>query len=1128
MLDSPKVINRTVLRGVHMFRKPLFWGVFVLISVLCVSWAVMNFARAFPLVNLDVQMDREGALAGAEELADGRGWGPDDSRQAASFRLDGEVCSFVELEAGGKEAYAEMLQGELYSPYTWVVRRFREGEINEATLLFRPDGRPYGFLETLSEDEPGASLKPEWARAIAEAEVARGWTINLDAYELVENAQEVRPGGRTDHTFVYQRPDITIGEGRYRLRLGVSGDELTELTHFVKIPEAFSRRYEEMRSANNGIAAGASFAVVIFYLVGGCAVGLFFLLRDRWVLWKPALKWGLFVAFLQFLVMLNQWPLLWMGYDTAVSATTFALQQIAIALAQLVGMGALLTLSFMAAESLGRRAFPHHLQLWKAWTGQVAASKAVLGQTVAGFLLIGVFFAYDVWLYAVAGRHLGWWSPSDALIDPNVLANIFPWLTSVAVSLQAGFWEECLFRAVPIAGAALLGKRFGKTWLWITGAMILQAVIFGGGHANYPAQPAYARLVELIIPALGFGGLYLAFGLMPAIILHFAFDVVWFALPLFSANTPGIWVDRSIVIVLTLIPLWVLFRARWRAGAWGEVPEGGLNADWSPPSAPDAAPPTEREASVGLNSRLRTGLLVGGLIGLVLWTIGGGWRVEAPPFEAGDAAARQTANEAVESRGFVPEAPWRELSNIDTPRGTQDRFVWQEGGGEAYRDLSGRYLPTPRRLVRYVRFEGDVADRAEEYRVYIGPDGAAQRVIHRLPEGRSGAELEEDAARSLALATVDDEYALAPPAIEEVSAEPSQFEARRDWTFVYQEPGSFPIDSGEARIMVEIAGDEVAETGRFVHVPEEWERADRSHRSISRLVSIVCNVLVILLYLAGAVTAIVRWSRHQFATGVFVAVLSLLTVIGVVELANGFRSIQAGFMTAQPFLLQVVITVVGGLIGVLAIAAVSALLAGLAHRWLPAQPRVCWATKAAAFGLGALLAGITAAASRLGPNLVAPWPDFEGAGASWPLLAAALGPISSWVTGTVLILAAAAVLQAATSGWQKRTGLFSVVIVALGLVFAGSGAVETIPLWLAEGLVMGLVLLAAWVLAVRHHPAIVPLVTAAGAVLTAVERFIVGAYPGAAVGSVIAAVLIILLAVVWTDKLSGRPTTRSG
>ena len=45
--------------------------------------------------------------------------------------------------------------------------------------------------------------------------------------------------------------------------------------------------------------------------------------------------------------------------------------------------------------------------------------------------------------------------------------------------------------------------------------------------------------MELIIPSIGFGLLYLYFGLLPGIVLHFAFDVVWFALPIFLANAPG-------------------------------------------------------------------------------------------------------------------------------------------------------------------------------------------------------------------------------------------------------------------------------------------------------------------------------------------------------------------------------------------------------------------------------------------------------------------------------------------------------------------------------------------------------------------------------------------------------------
>jgi len=1111
-----------------MFRKPWFWAIFVLISVACTAWAVMHFAAAFPLVTLDVTMDRAAAAAAAEELAVDRGWGPDNARDAVEYRLDSRVQSFVELEAGGKEAYSEMLHGHLYSPYTWVVRRFAEGKTNETLIRFRPGGAPYGFREKIPEDEPGASLEPEAAQALAEAAVVADWDVDLGAYELVEASHEVRPGGRTDHTLVYERPDVEIGDGHYRLRLTVSGDRFTELTHFIKIPEAFTRRYQEMRSANDAIATGSLFAIAILYMAGGCVVGLFFLMRERWVVWRPAVKWALFIAFLQALVVLNQWPLLWMGYDTAVSSTTFALQQIAIAIAQFIGMGAVLALSFIAAESLTRRAFPERIQLWKSWRGDVAASKSMLGYTVAGYLLIGIFFAYEVWLYYFANSQLGWWTPSSALTDPNVLANFFPWLTSIAISLQAGFWEESLFRAVPIASAALLGRRFGKRWLWITGAMVLQAVIFGAGHANYPAQPAYARLVELIIPALGFGGLYLLFGLVPAIVFHFAFDVVWFALPLFAANTPGIWVDRGMVILLTLVPLWVVLRARRRAGRWGEVPTDDLNGAWTPPPAPIRVEREPAAASSGLAPRLRVTLAILGSAGVLLWALTTSFQTDAPPIEHGDGEARLAARETLAARNIELTPDWRELSSVQAPLGLEDRFVWQEGGSEAYHEFLGRYLPTPRRLVRYARFEGDVAERAEEYRVYVGPDGVVQKTTHQLPEGRAGAELDEDDAREIAQTTVTAEYGLAADYVEEVSAEASQLPERRDWSFVFRDPEGYSMDTGEARITINIAGDEVVGTGRFVHIPEEWERAYRNRRSVTQVVQIACVVLVVLLYLAGAVVAVIRWSRHRFAAATFAVFFGVTAVLGVIQLGNGFRSTMAHFDTAQPFKLQAAIIVVGGLIAMTGIAAVSALLIGLAHRLLPPQPTEnTGASIAAGFGLGAVLAGLGALGLQLAPSTLPLWPSFGGAGNSVPIVAAALGPLSSWITSTAMFVLVVAALQAITDGWRRLQPLASALVIMLGLVVTGSEGIDSMPRWLVEGVLTGTVILAVWVLLLRRHPALTPLVTAAGAVLAALRNALIGAYPGAAAGSVIAVLLMLAAAVWWYRRLSADSMIQS-
>ena len=1105
-----------------MFRKPWFWVAFVLFAAACAVFGIVNFPKAFPIVTLDLVMDREAALDAAAGLADRFGWGPAERRHAASFDVDRGVQSFVELEGGGREAFSRMLAEGLYSPYTWQVRHFAEFETNETLIRFTPAGAPFGFVETIPEEAPGAALEPSAARVIAEAAVTRDWGIDLGNFERVEDAKEVRPSGRVDHTFVYERPSPTVGEeGRYRLRLVVTGDRFTELTNFVKVPEAFERRYEEMRSANNGIATGAAVAAAVLYVIGGCVIGLFLLLRKGWVLWKQALGWGLFIALLQALVVLNQWPLAWMGYDTAISATNFALEQVLQALLQLVGMGILLTVSFMAAESLTRKAFPNHLQLWRVWSPGVAGTTSVAGQTTAGYLLVSVFLAFDVALYLFASRTLGWWNPSDALYDPNVIATYLPWLSSLAISLQAGFWEECLFRAIPIASAALLGQRFGGRKWWILGALVLQALIFGGGHANYPAQPAYARLVELILPAIGFGALYLVFGLLPAIVLHFAFDVMWFAIPLFAASTPGIWLDRTLVIVLTLIPLWIVLAGRLRAGAWGKTAISDRNLAWQPPPAAEAERPAAVPVATGLGSRLRIALGIAGVVGVAAWFGFADFGSDVPALTADRAAAVAAARAELQARGVVVPEGWRELSTVEAGPAIEDRFVWQEGGNDVYRDLLGSYLAAPQWLVRYASFEGDVVERAEEYQISVGPSGRVERFEHRLPESRPGPRLETAAARKLAKEAVADRLGLDPARLDEVSAEPEKRPERVDWRFVFSDKAALPIEQGDARAGVEIAGDEVVDAFRFVHVPEDWERDERNRGSAAQLVRIACAVAAVLIFVAGAVVGVVRWSKSRFAPRAFAVSLAAIVILGLIGLANSWSSITAQFSSAQPFGLQAGMIVAGAILLLVASATGVSLAVGLVHRWVPRQPSPFRAADAAiAGGLGCAAAGVAAVAGKAATQLDPTWPSFEAASATWPFVAGALDPVSGWIVGTALLLLILAFVEVASSGWTRRRAAMSAALVLAGLVLAGSDGVETVPRWLAAGAVTGLLLWLGYVLVLRRHLGLLPVAAAAMSFLSIVREGTFRAFPAALPGALTAGLLILAAGFLWSRWLT--------
>ena len=378
-----------------MFRKPLVWVAFAGVSLLGTALAVELFPRAMPVVTLDITMDRTSSLSRASELASRHHWGPEGYSQAAAFGGDEIVQAYVELEAGGNEAFARLLSTDLYSFYTWHVRLFREQETTETLVRFTAGGKAYGFRETLPEDSPGAELNAENARRVAETAATDEWAIDLQDFSALEASQEIRPSGRVDHTFVYERSgeEGHLAEARYRLRLVVSGDRLTELTHFVKIPEAFQRRFAEMRSRNDLVAGVSSLVVALLY-GGGALFGLFTLLRRRFVVWRPALPWAAAIGLLFTAAMLSQWPLAWMEYDTAVSAAGFATQRIVSSILNGLLIGGVAMLAFVAGESLTRRAFPEHPQLWRLWSPEGASSREVLGGTVGAYLLIGPLLAY--------------------------------------------------------------------------------------------------------------------------------------------------------------------------------------------------------------------------------------------------------------------------------------------------------------------------------------------------------------------------------------------------------------------------------------------------------------------------------------------------------------------------------------------------------------------------------------------------------------------------------------------------------------------------------------------------------------------------------------------------------------
>ncbi len=1096
------------------FASPVFWAVLSAVSLGCALFAFANFERAFSLVDLELRMDRVTALSEARRLAESFDWGPDAFRQAASFRVDDRSRSFVELEGGGREAFAALINEGPYYPYLWVVRHFRENDARELEVRFLPDGTPYGYRERLPEDAPGAALDADAARAIAEDGAGAPWNVDLAAYELVESSRTEQPSGRVDHTFVYELGDRQAGVGRFRLSLVVSGDRPTALAHFIQIPEGFDRRYEEMRSANNGIASGATLAMALLY-GGGAVVGLFVLLRQRRVLWRMALVFGVGIAVLQALAGFNSWPLIWMNYNTSVSESSFAIQQIVALIGSTALLAVLFTLSFMAAESLSRRAFPQHAQLWQCWSRDGARSWPIVGQTAGGYLAVGAMLAFVVAFYWFSSTQLGWWSPSDTLYQPDSVATVLPWFNPLAISLQAGFWEECLFRAVPLAGAALLGERFGHRRAWIAAAFVVQILVFGAGHANYPAQPAYARVVELILPSIVFGLLYLRFGLLPAIVMHFAYDAVLFSMPLFLSTAAGAWIDQGLFLLLFLVPVWVVLAARVRGGAWIEAPARLYNAAWQPMDrTPTRAAAQAAPVTAAALPRVPVSVAIA-VAGLAFWAYVSVKPVESPPIGISRGAAVEVAREALSASGANP-ADWRESAIFAGGVGPQHRFVWNEAGPEAFRAVLRPYLSTLSWRVRYARFEGDVAERAEEYVVWINGNGTVERFQHRLAESTAGASLEEAAAREIAreaLAGLDPGSAPG-----EVSARSERLPARTDWYFTFRDESPDDLAGGEARVEVQVAGDEVVDTRRFLFVPEQWQRDDNQRRNSVAIAATASNIVLLALLFAGAVAGVIGFARGRASLRAALAVGGLMLVLQGIGLANNLPTIWNSLSTAQPLPLQLGVLLASSAVGVLISAAVLGLVAGHVQGSVsgpPQQGRTPLVLGGLALGFGSL--GALALAGSFSASPVPPWSNFSFASTALPWLATAFAPVQRFVVLTLAALLIVRSANAFTANGTRRRIPAAAGLFLIGLLLAPGPAPDDVMSWWLKGAVAGAVLLASYFTILRAYPLLVVPAAAALSLPPVAATGLQGAYTGVLLGALLATAGILAVAWRWFD-----------
>jgi membrane protease YdiL (CAAX protease family) len=864
--------------------------------------AIWLFPRALPTVAVEQQLTRSLALQRADSFFRARAPQPAGARTALRFTAGDSLITFVDLMGGGHDTLNALVRGHDVAPFAWSVRSFVPHDTHEASVDFAPDGRIIGFKRTFAEADQRPDVGADSGRVLAE-QVLAGWLHEPAAqWRLVTSSYDTRKtSGRVDRTYTFERTARRVAGAPIRTDIVIAGDTPSLARPYVDIPESFRRRYGEMRSANGLLTIIDTIAVLA--LVIAAAVTLRKYSKVRSVRWRPALTAGAVIGVLLLAAGLNELPGSWFSYHTEDSPVVFQATMVGAALFGGAGMALVVGLTLAAAEAAARHAFPEQLDWWKLW--KYRGTREVTGRVAGGYAVAIWGFAYVALFYLITRNVFGWWVPSEMLDDPNLIASPVPWVSGVGMSLQAGVWEEALFRALPLSLLSLwVGTRPRRTW-WMAAGVVASALVFGFAHSSYESWPPYSRGVEIFVDACLWGVLFLSFGVIVTMVAHFVYDLVLFGLFAASGSAPEYRTAAAVIVVALLAPALAVAWRVWRQRGYVPLDSDARAGAWSPEAAAEAIEvlaitPDERSLTVGT----RRAALVAALAAVLLAVASPARQVLGRQFTATRAQALAAADSALRAHGGDP-AGWTRLANTATDTlEAWPRFLREHHLERAAPQFAACCVPPAWWTVRYVHTTGALHERAEEWRIRLWPDGSRLDARHIIPESARRDSVSDTGARAIARA------ALAGACIDTAPLHEVKFDAtarplRRDVTITYVDSSVALPAGAAAHVWVTLAGNEPLVVRRGVELPETFLRSDRETQTSHMLLAGLSGLLVIVLIAGGAVFVVrlrpALVDDGALDTRAMLAFIGALSVLGMASSLNSLPQLLFLYDTTMPW-----------------------------------------------------------------------------------------------------------------------------------------------------------------------------------------------------------------------------------
>ena len=1063
--------------------------IWILAGLLGAGVAYKYFFQAFPEASVQFKVPRAAALDEARKFAISQGAQLDGYQSAIIFQVDDTAKTYLEREVGLKQAN-QIMTKDVHIWY-WQTRFFRPLQKEEFDVRIDPAGGIVGYAHQLEETAPGARLERSAAQAAAESFLRDILHMELSLYDFrEEEANSNDLPNRRDWSFSWERRGFRAKDAPYRLNVKLAGDRVSEYTEFLKVPEAWERSYQRLRSSNNFIEYIALIPYAFF--LGGCLYVILSLGRSGLLEWRAGLALGAFVTVLFFIMTMNQWPLDRAAYDTNTPYSGFFLAKLGQAALLSVVSALLVVLAVVPGEPLYRVSQPDKIRLDAGLQFAGIRTKEFFTANVIGICLAAAHIGYITVFYIVSGK-LGAWAPQD-LNYTDVVSTYLPWVYPLTIGIYAATSEEFLFRlfAIPFLLRTTRSKFL---------AVVLPAFAWGFLHSNYPQEPAYIRGLEVGLIGIVAGLVMLRWGIWATLIWHYTVDAFLISTSLLRSEGIYLRVSGAIVGGAALIPLGIAAYFYLSRGAFETNPNllnsarplAPSQAEAMPGTAEGAAPEKLSEAaaakaSVGytpMSSRALGVLVVCGVLGVAL--VAGVKREEIGDFvrfQINSSKATNRADQILHDKKVDPASYGHAATVTYTFDPYNNEYLRRTIGIAAANRLYRDQVPSAFWTVRYFR-----DSQAEEYMVVLLTDGSLHSIHHTLDEKAPGANLTKEEALARAENYLREQKHIDLSAWNLVEPTTDKKPARTDHTFIWEQKAAIDAASAQlgsnagahVRVQVQVLGDEVSGYRVFIKIPEAWRDAE----SRTTAAQIAQTFGLVLLFGAAGITVLVVALRSLKSPGIarvpwrrLSKWSAIVLLAAIVAFVNRTPQLLSAYTTTMPLQTYYAILFISMLFVTALYAAGAFLLVGLSWFFIertfgrgciPALLRMQReyyrdAFCIVLFGLAAIM-GI----ARL-PALLERWPLVRHRLAaavpeSLDLLNPALGTMASGILRSFLIVGMVAMAVALIAEYIRPQWERAALAILLAVLLATNAA--TLGTFLREAAFHVVVLAIAW-FAVKH------------------------------------------------------------